>query len=269
MAIPPAQQAVQSTVDPYAPAPNLIRVERIKDVNSGQDVFIRWVTETNSSSAVNEEQQLSVPYQAYSTHPPKHSTTNYRYPLEEEFPDEIERLALEDEHLRKSLLFDDRPPSMASTYKHKKHKKREKHRSFDNQKVSYEVVNGYFEDRHGKKRPVKLDRAHINNVKDYRHLYNEIVNSSAPQKDRRHSHRATSVIHPPISEQQQQQQQPFPISTYPLVNQPLIRPYGTPFLPRSTPFYPQPTFNTKPLFPQPNFMNGSPLVRPPFWYRPM
>ncbi|CAF0722006.1 unnamed protein product [Adineta steineri] len=278
----PVPQSAQSNVDPYAPAPNLIRVERIKDVNSGQDVFIRWISETNPSSTVNDEQQNSAPQQAYSTQPPSNSGANYRYQLEQDLPSELEQMALEDEHLRKSLLFDDRSPSISSNYKQKKYKKRGSHRSFDNDKVSYEVVNGFFEDRQGKRRPIKLDRPHMNTmVKDYRHLFNDPVNSSVVPNDRRLIHPATSVVHPSIREQQQQQQQlqpqvqpqqqqpQFPILTFPRTNQQLMRPYGAPFIPRAAPMYPQQSFPTTPLFSQPNFINGSPMAHPPYWYRPM
>jgi hypothetical protein len=254
------QQAAQTTVDPYAPAPNLIRVERIKDVNSGQDVFIRWVSETSRSN--NDEQQSSIPQQAYSTQPP----TNYHHQqLDRELPNEIERLVLDDEHLRKSLLFDDRPQSLPSNFEQKKHKKRQKHRNFDNQQIDYEVVNGFFEDRHGRRHPIKVDRGRGSNVKDYRHLKNDIVNSSGSQHDPQRRHRAKSFIQPPI----QEQQHPFPVPTFSLPNQQLIRPFGTTFLPRATPFYPQQTFPTTPLFSQPNFMNRPPLSHPSYWYRPM
>ncbi|CAF1232629.1 unnamed protein product [Rotaria sordida] len=269
------QQPIQAPVDPYAPAPNLIRVERIKDVNSGQDVFIRWVSDTNATMAINDEQQQSIPHQAYSTRPPINSTTaNYDYQNDRELSNEIERLTLHDEHLRKSLLFDNRPPSITSNYEQKKHKKRQKrdkYRDIDNQEVDYEVVNGFFEDRHGKKRPIKLDRARISTVKDYRHLHNDVVNSSAPKKDRRRNLRATSLVRPPIQEQQQQQQQQqqYPQPTFPLTNQPMIRPLGTTYLPFNTPFYPKQTFNTTALFSRPNFINRVPLTHPSLWYRPM
>ena len=258
------QQAAQSTVDPYAPAPNLIRVERIKDVNSGQDVFIRWVSDTNSSLMMNDEQQSSVPQQVYSTQPPiNHHFQQHK--LDRELPNHLERLALEDEHLRRSLVFDDRPPSIASNYEQRKHKKRHQHHDLNNQSGDYEVVNGYFEDRHGRRRPVKLDRSQVKTVKDYRHLPKDIVHSSAPQNDRRHRHRDKSFIQSPIPEPQHA----YPTSSVPPANLPLIRPFGPAFLPRGPPFYPPQTFNTTPLFSRPNFLNRAPISRPPFWYRPM
>jgi hypothetical protein len=264
------QHSAQTNADPYAPAPNLIRVERIKDVNSGQDVFIRWVSEANTSTT-HDGQQSSQTQQAYSTQPPIHAVSNYDRQFNQELPNEIERLTFDDEQLRKSLLFDDRPTSISSNYEQKRFKKREKrgkYRDLDNHPVDYEIVNGFFEDRHGKKRSVKLDRTRMNTVNDYRHTFDE-VNSSAPQKDRRRKHRATSVIQPSIREVEQQQQQQYPTPPFPLPNQQLLRPYGTAFLPRGSPFYPQQAFNTTPLFSRPNFMNGVPLPRPPFWYRPM
>ncbi|CAF4894430.1 unnamed protein product [Rotaria sp. Silwood1] len=265
------QQTAQPAIDPYAPAPNLIRVERIKDVNSGQDVFIRWVSDTHTATTINDEQQQSIPQQVYSTQPPINSIKNYDYQNNRELPNDIERLTLHDEHLRKSILFDDRPPSIMSNYEHKKHKKRQKrdkYRDIDNPEGDYEVVNGFFEDRHGKRRPIKLDRAHINTVKDYRHLYNDVVNSSAPKIGRRRS-RATSLVRPANQEQQQQQQQ-YPTPTFPLTNQPpVIRPFGTTFLPFNTPFYPKQNFNTPSLFSRPNFINRVPLTHAPLWYRPM
>jgi hypothetical protein len=157
---------------------------------------------------------------------------------------------------------------MPSNYEQKKHKKRQKHRDSDKQKIEYEVVNGFFEDRHGKRRPVKLDRTRINNVKDYRHLHNDIVSSSAPQNDRYHRHR-TPPSFIPSSLKEKQRSFPTP-TTFPLTNPPpLIRPFGTTFVPHGPPFYPQQTFNTAPLFSRPNFINRIPLSRPPFWYRPM
>ncbi|CAF0971371.1 unnamed protein product [Adineta ricciae] len=262
----PVPQSGQTTMDPYAPAPNLIRVERIKDVNSGQDVFIRWVSEANPSSTVYDEQQTSAPQQSYSTQPPTSSGVNYQYQMNQELPSEVERLTMEDEHLRKSLIFDDRPPSIASNFKQKKYKKRDHHRSFDDEKANYEIVNGFFEDRQGRKRPVKLDRTRVTTVKDYRHAYNDAVNSSAPQTDRRHSYLATSIVQQPAMREKQQ----YPMPTYPRPTaQPMMRPFGTPFLPRATHFYPQQPFNATPLYSQTNFMNGPPMSHPPFWYRPM
>jgi hypothetical protein len=264
----PVQQTTQTTVDPYAPAPNLIRVERIKDVNSGQDVFIRWVSEANSSSINNNEQQSSIPQQVYSTQPP----TNYHHhhqqqqqQLNQELPSEIERLVLDDEDLRKSLLFDDRLPPISSNYEKKKHKKRQKHRDFANQQIDYEVVNGFFEDRQGKRRPVKLDHTRTNSVKEYKHLHNDVVDSSTPQNDHHLRHRAKSFIQPPILNQQHR----FPTPTFHIPTQQLLRPFGTTFLQRSAPFYPQQTFPTAPLFSRPNFMNRPLLSHPSFWYRPM
>jgi hypothetical protein len=69
----------QSTVDPYAPAPNVIRVERIKDANSGADVFIRWVHDTKKAPEQVADHQS-----------------------EKKLPEEIERLELDDKHAKKS-----------------------------------------------------------------------------------------------------------------------------------------------------------------------
>ena len=251
-------------MDPYAPAPNLIRVERIKDVNSGQDVFIRWVSESNEHAGMHDEQQLSSPQQAYSNQPPNRSMSNYDHQADRESGNGIERLALDDEYLRKSFLFN-RPLSPApSNDEKRKRSRREKKTSPTSQKVDYEIVNGFFEDRHGRKRPIKLDGTRVRTVKDYRHLFNQMVNSSAPSNDR---HRASSFVRSPI--QDQQQQQPFvpPVLSVPAPQMP--RPFGTPFLPRSVPYYPSQPFNTTPLFSRPNFMNLPPMSRPPVWYRPM
>lgn len=182
--------------------------------------------------------------------------------LDRELPHEIERLVLDDEHLRKSLLFDDGVSS--SIYEEKKHKKRQKYRDVDTQQMNYEIVNGFFEDRQGRKRPIKLDRTRTKSVKDYRHLQNDQVNSSAVSPtDHYHRHQARSFIQPSIPDQQQQS---YPTPTFPLPNQSLMRPYGTAFVPRGAPFYPQKPFSSPPLFSQPNFMNRPPLTRPPFWY---
>ncbi|CAF3300738.1 unnamed protein product [Rotaria socialis] len=264
-----AQQTAQSSVDPYAPAPNLIRVERIKDVNTGQDVFIRWVSDATATTGTHDDQQISVPQQVYSTQPPNSSTINYDYQIDRDVPNEIERLTLHDEHLRRSLLTNDRSASTFSNHEQKKHKKRskqERYRGMDNQEVDYEVVSGFFEDRNGKRRPVKLDRSRINTVKDYRHLYNDAVNSSSPNTDRRRKHRAKSLARSPIDEQQQQQ---FITPNFPLTNQPFMRPFGTSYLPFNTPFFPKQPFSTAPLFSRPNFINRLPLPHPSLWYRPM
>ena len=265
------QQEAQSTTDPYAPAPNLIRVERIKDVNSGQDVFIRWVSDTNPTPTMNNEQPTSVRHQAYSTKPPMNYQHHHyqQQELDRELPNELERLVFEDEHLRKSLLYDDRPTSIISNYEKQRSKKRNKHRDSNPLPMEYEIVNGFFEDRRGRRRPIKLDRPQIRSVKDYRHLPNDVVHSSAPKNDRHYRHRTKSFIQPPPSESQSQPHSLLP-ATLPLSNPSLIRPFGTAFLPRGTPFFPSaPTFNTTPLFSQPNFMNRPSLSRPPFWYRPM
>lgn len=181
--------------------------------------------------------------------------------LDRELPNEIERLVLDDEHLRKSLIFDDRPPSISSNYEQKKHKKRQKYHDSD-----YQIVNGFFEDRHGQRRPVKLDRTRTKSVKDYQHLHNDLVNSAPGSSyDRYHRHQAKSLIQFPDSDQKHS----YPAANFPLPNQQLMRPYGTAFLPRGAPFYPQTPFSSTPLFSQPNFMNRPPMSRPPFWYRPM
>ena len=265
------QQAAQATVDPYAPAPNLIRVERIKDVNSGQDVFIRWVSDANPSSMINDEQQqqMSAPQQVYSTQPPRsYHQYHQNQQFDQDLPNELERLAFEDEHLRKSFLYNDRPPSTSSNYDYRKYKKRQKHRDLDNQQPEYKIVDGFFEDRHGQRRSVKFDRPQASTVKEYRHLPKDIVNSSAPSiHRRRRRYRATSFIQPPV--QEQQQQPTFPTPTFPLTNPQLSRPFGTSYLPRGAPFFPQQTFHTTPLFSRPNFMNRMPLSHSPYWYRPM
>ena len=257
-------------MDPYAPAPNLIRVERIKDVNSGQDVFIRWVSETNEYGGMHDEQQMSSPQQAYSSQPPNQGMSNYDHQTDREPANDIERLAMDDEYLRKSLVFN-RPlsPARSNHEKKKKRSRREKKTSLTSQKVDYEVVNGFFEDRQGRKRPIKLDGTRVRTVKDYRHLFNQMVNSSAPSNDRR---RASSFIRSPIQDQQQQQQQQQfapPVLSVPPAPPQMPRPFGTPFLPRGAPFYPSQPFSTTPLFSRPNFMNLPPMSRPPVWYRPM
>lgn len=263
-------QETQSNIDPYAPAPNLIRVERIKDVNSGQDVFIRWVSEANPSAINNDVQQTSAPHQAYSKNPPMnyhhhhHPSPYQQQALDRELPDELERLVLDDEHLRRSLLYDDQPISIASNYEKKRSKKRNKHRDVNPPTTDYQIVSGFFEDRRGKRRPIKLDRSQIKSVKDYRHISNDIVHSSASQNDRRH--RAKSFIQPPMSDSQAYSYLP---PTIPIPNSPMIRPYGTTLLPRSAPFYPPSPFNTTSLFSQPNFLTRPAFPRPPFWYRPM
>ncbi len=268
----PVQQVAQAALDPYTPTPNLIRVERIKDVNSGQDVFIRWVSDTNPTATQNDEQQTYLPKQAYSTQPPRQSSTNFDYQVNRELPSEIERIALEDEYLRKSLVFDDGPASVSSNYEQKKYKKRskkEKYRDWDKPKIDYEVVDGFFEDHQGRRRSIKLDHARVNDIKDYRHSYNEVVNSAAPKNNRRRNHRAKSLVRPSIPDQQYQQHPQFPTPTFPIINQPMMRPFGTTFLPRGAPFYPQQTFHSTPLFTRPNFLNRAPLTHPSFWYRPM
>ena len=146
--------ATAKTVDPYAPAPNLVRVERIRDVNTGQDVFIRWVSDTHPTASEDPGQQHSQPQQIYSSRPPATQQAE-----DDELPDEIERLALDDEYLRKSLHVDQRTPSRQSKKRSKKGKRRD---------IDYEVIEGFFEDRQGKKRPVKLERARINTIKDSR-----------------------------------------------------------------------------------------------------
>jgi len=270
------QQTPQSpSVDPYAPAPNLIRVERIKDVNSGQDVFIRWVSEANTSTTIDDDhqQQLSPPQQAYSSQPPR----TYRHEqqsFDQDLSNDIEHLVFEDEHLRKSLLFDERPKSITSNYDYKRYKKHSKRRDLDSQPLDYEVVNGFFEDRHGRRRSVKLDHSQVTTVKDYRHRHNESVDASAPSNDqRRHRHHPTSFIQQPVPEQQQQQQQQplrFPTPNYSLTNPQLLRPFGSTYpLPRGAPFYPQQALSSAPLFPAANFMNRMPFSHPSYWYRPM
>lgn len=261
-------QSVQRTVDPYAPAPNLIRVERIKDVNSGQEVFIRWVSDTNSSSnnINHDEQQRSIPQQAYSTRPPPNPRMYHEDEMNRNLPSVIERLAVDDEYLRKSLLFDDGPSlafSNRERRQRKKRSKREKKLDFDQPPMDYEVVTGFFEDRHGRKRPVKVDRARRNAPKDYRHLFNEPVNSSAPASERQKSYQAPPFQRSSIPEQR------YPAPPLPLPVPPLTRPFGTPFLPRGLPYYPPQTFGTAPLFSQPNFLNRPPITQAPFWYRPM
>ena len=184
--------------------------------------------------------------------------------LDRELPNELERLVLEDEHLRRSLLYDDQPTSIASNYEKKRSKKRNKHRDSNPPTSDYQIVSGFFEDRRGKRRPIKLDRSQIKSVRDYRHVPNDIVHSSASKNDRRY--RTKSFIQPPISESQPHSYRP---PTVPMPNPSLIRPFGTAFLPRGAPYYPPSTFNTTSIFSQPNYLTRPAFPRPPFWYRPM
>jgi len=123
-------------VDPYAPDPNVIRVERIKDIRSGQYVFIRWL-----------RNPLEVSEQVSTIQEP-----NDDYQSEEKLPNEIQRLVLNDDVIKKSVIFDDKPQSIPIDHEHKKSKsKKGKH-------------------RHHKKRSAKT----------HRHKYHEIGNSYPP-----------------------------------------------------------------------------------------
>ena len=252
--------ATAKNADPYAPAPNLIRVERIKDVNTGQDVFIRWVSDTNPISSADDQQQNVSPQQIYSTRPPNiGNTTTYH---DEDLPDEIGRLALDDEFLRKSLHFDQRTSSRQSNFDEKfvkKRSKKSKRREIETPEVDYEVVEGFFEDRQGKKRPVKLDRTRISTIKDYRYQINDQVNSSAPNRDRHHSYQAPASI-PPA---------PYPNTFLPFPPRPLAPTYFA----SNPPLFARQTFSSTPLFSTPTYhfprFPYPPSSSTPFWYRPM
>jgi hypothetical protein len=124
-------------VDPYAPDPNVIRVERIKDIHSGQYVFIRWLRDP-----------LEVFEQVSTIQKP-----NYDYQSEEKLPNKIQDLVLNDDVVKKSVIFDDKPQSIPIYHEHKKSKiKKQKH-------------------RHEKNRSAK---------KNHRHKYHEIGNSYVP-----------------------------------------------------------------------------------------
>jgi hypothetical protein len=88
-------------VDPYAPDPNVLRVERIKDIHTGRDIFIRWLRDP-------AKQPPMTPTPNYDFH----VDFNTDYQSERELTNEIQRLGL-----------NDRPQST----EYKKSKKKKKH----------------------------------------------------------------------------------------------------------------------------------------------
>ena len=96
-----------TNIDPYAPDPNVLRVERIKDAQTGRDVFIRWLKDPVESPQPPPPPTTPAPNYDF------HVDFNTDYQSERELPDEIQHLEISD-----------RPSSIES----KKSKKKEKHR---------------------------------------------------------------------------------------------------------------------------------------------
>ncbi|CAF4414066.1 unnamed protein product, partial [Rotaria sp. Silwood2] len=88
-----------AAIDPFAPDPNVIRVERIKDANTGQDIFIRFLRntlETSKQSSLNQKP----PYDF-------HIEFKNDYQLEGEISNEMKHLIIDDEHVKKSTTIDE------------------------------------------------------------------------------------------------------------------------------------------------------------------
>jgi hypothetical protein len=102
-------ESPQLMIDPYAPDPSVIRVERIKDIHTGRDIFIRWLRDP-------AEQIPTAPTPNYDFYV-DFNTDDYQF--ERELANEIQ-----------GLVLDDRSQSSQSSQstEHKKSKKKEKHR---------------------------------------------------------------------------------------------------------------------------------------------
>ncbi|CAF1047198.1 unnamed protein product [Didymodactylos carnosus] len=243
-------------VDPYAPAPNLVKVEKIKDVNSGKDVFIRWI---HDETKKEQPSMTTVPQQAYSTKPPDGQQLQLRPYSQPSFrtrgkesptpvPSDIQHIARIDEHLRKSLQLDDRDIEP----------RRQTLRSDLIDIVDYEVISGYFEDKYGKKRAVKVNKQQHDHapIRDYKSLYGDepITNPTGYIKVKKRRR-------PQQQAPQQQYVQPLPNSQF-LQHNPM-RPYTPAFLPRST--FPAQTLTTASLMSRPTMWGQTPIP----WQQPL
>lgn len=266
-------QMGKKQVDPYAPAANLVRVERIKDMNSGQDVFIRWVTEDNTATnSVNEDEEKfgTIKHSNQSKQKRVKKRSSYDSRLTHDVPIEIERLALEDEYLGRSLIFENRSNSRLPTDElqrprlRRKSRKSSKNELNHSSPIEYEVIDGYFEDRNGKKRPIKVDRNKTKTITDYRRLTSEAIHSSLVGKERPRYPSSSVGKSCPTTTSNKLTNSLFPIGTMNTLARPMLPAY----IPRASPFYPPPLPTT--IFPRPNFLHRMPCPGlPPMWYRPM
>ncbi|CAF3819365.1 unnamed protein product [Rotaria sordida] len=88
-----------SAIDPYAPDPNVVRVERIKDINTGRDVFVRFLR------SIPEDFEQSSPNQKPSYD--FHIDFNNEYQSVGELSNEMKHLVIDDERSEKSVTTDD------------------------------------------------------------------------------------------------------------------------------------------------------------------
>ncbi|CAF3628079.1 unnamed protein product [Rotaria sordida] len=88
-----------SAIDPYAPDPNVVRVERIKDINTGRDVFVRFLR------SIPEDFEQPSPNQKPSYD--FHIDFNNEYQSVGELSNEMKHLVIDDERSEKSVTTDD------------------------------------------------------------------------------------------------------------------------------------------------------------------
>lgn len=137
-------QLLQPSIDPYTRLPDVFRVERIKDKSTGRDIYVRWLHD-----------KPKLPKEIPSIRTPTYD--------EKILSKETKRLALNNEPLKKSVVFEDK---LQSTKEHREHhKSKKKHR-----KHRHQDSNEFYEDRHGKSRSSKTHRP----------KYNEVFNLPSP-----------------------------------------------------------------------------------------
>ena len=146
----------QPPIDPYAPVANVFRVERIKDNNSGRDIYVRWL---------HDKPKLPEQIPSYDTHVDLAND----HQTEKVLSKETKRSALNNEHLKKSVIFEDKLEPTTTYYERSKSKK--KHRKPKHR--DSEIFNELYEDLRAKRRSSKTHRSH-------RPKYNEVFNIPSP-----------------------------------------------------------------------------------------
>jgi len=136
-------QLLQPSIDPYTRLPDVFRVERIKDKSTGRDIYVRWLHD-----------KPKLPKEIPSIQTPTYD--------EKILSKETKRLALN----KKSVVFEDKLQS--TTEHHERHKSKKKHRKHKYR--DSEIINEFYEDRHGKSRSSKTHRP----------KYNEVFNLPSP-----------------------------------------------------------------------------------------
>ncbi|CAM4762155.1 unnamed protein product [Rotaria magnacalcarata] len=161
----PVKEPLESVIDPYAHDPNVVRVESVKDMSTGRDVFIRWLrntSETTEQVSVNQKPAYDF-HVDFNTEYPDHQS-------DRKLSNQMKNLSVSDDDFKNLLMIYNKYQSMTTDHEEKKTKK--KHRKHKHQ--NHEVISESSEDHHKTKSSNKTHKKH-------RHKNRETTETSAPQ----------------------------------------------------------------------------------------